>query len=288
MNNKTISKFKADLGLLSVTVFWGTTFIISKLALVEISLHSYLTIRLTIAAIIMNIIAFRFMKLINLKTIINGIILGIILYISYFFQMWGIQYTSASNAGFITGISVVLVPVFSLIIFGIRPQIASVIGVIFAFVGLFFMSGGDLAKINIGDVLVFICALAVAFHILFTGKFAPKHNIYLLTATQLTTTSLLSILFSLFSQDQFINLSWNIFLVLTYLAIFGTVYTFLMQTAMQRFTTATRTALVFSMEPVFAALFAYIIAGETMTILGWFGGSLILAGMIIAEIKWNK
>jgi drug/metabolite transporter (DMT)-like permease len=76
-------------------------------------------------------------------------------------------------------------------------------------------------------------------------------------------------------------------IVLIYLGLFGTVYTFLMQTAMQRFTTATRTALVFSLEPVFAALFAFILGGEVLTSMGWIGGSLIIAGMIVAEIDWK-
>ena len=288
MSKKTISKTKADLGLLSVTVFWGTTFIVSKLVLTEISLINYLTIRLSIAALVMNIIAFKFRKLINIKILIAGSILGIILFISYVFQMWGIQFTSASNAGFITGVSVVLVPIFSLMIFNLKPQLTSILGVGLAFIGLFLMSGTSFTNLNIGDVLVFVCSIAVAFHVLFTGKFAPKYNIYLLTAIQLTTTSILSIFLSLLTKNNFVEISWNIFWVLTYLALFGTVYTFLMQTAMQRFTTATRTALVFTMEPVFAALFAFIIAGETMSVLGWIGGGFILTGMLIAEIKWNR
>ncbi|MCK5033578.1 MAG: DMT family transporter [Calditrichia bacterium] len=284
---KTISKTKADLGLLSVTFFWGTTFIVSKIALTEISLLNYLAIRLTIAAFAMNLIAYRFRKDLNKSTIRDGIIIGIFLFSSYFFQMWGIQYTSASNAGFITGVHVVLVPIFTVWFFKDKPQISSVIGVILAFTGLFLLSGGSLSKLNIGDFLVFICAITVTFHVIYTGKFAPKHNIYLLTAVQLSTTSILSIIFLFFSTNLLIEITFNIFAVLTYLALFGTVFTFLMQTAMQRFTTSTRTALVFSMEPVFAALFAYLIAGEMLTPLGWVGGLLILAGMIIAEINWK-
>lgn len=284
---KTISKTKADLGLLSVTLFWGTTFIVSKIALTEISLLNYLAIRLTIAAIAMNLIAFRFRKYLDKSTVRDGMIIGIFLFFSYFFQMWGIQYTSASNAGFITGVHVALVPIFSVLFFKDKPQMASVIGVILAFSGLFLLSGGSLSKLNIGDFLVFICAITVTFHVIFTGKFATKHNIYLLTAVQLSTTAVLSIIFVFFSENLILELTWNIFAVLTYLALFGTVFTFLMQTAMQRFTTSTRTALVFAMEPVFAAFFAYLIAGETLSLLGWAGGVLILAGMIVAEINWT-
>jgi len=285
---KVISKTKADLGLLAVTIFWGTTFIVSKIALTEISLQNYLAIRLSLAAIVMNLIAVRFRKELNKRTIRDGIIIGIFLFISYVFQMWGIQYTSASNAGFITGINVVLVPIFCIIFFRDKPQIASVIGVFLAFFGLFLLSGGSLSKLNIGDFLVFICAIAVAFHVIFTGRYAPKNNIYLLTAVQLSTTAILSIIFAFFSSNLLVELTFNIFLVLVYLALFGTVFTFLMQTAMQRFTTATRTALVFSMEPVFAALFAYLIAGETLSVMGWTGGIFILAGMIVAELNWKQ
>jgi drug/metabolite transporter (DMT)-like permease len=91
-----------------------------------------------------------------------------------------------------------------------------------------------------------------------------------------------------FESENFPAIDINVLLLLFYLALFGTVYTFLMQTAMQRFTTATRTALVFSLEPVFAALFAFLIAGEILTSLGWFGGFLIICGMLIAEIRWKK
>ena len=202
--------------------------------------------------------------------------------------MWGIQYTSASNAGFITGVHVALVPIFSVIFFKDKPQISSVVGVILAFAGLFLLSGGSLSKLNIGDFLVFICAITVTFHVIYTGKYAPNNNIYLLTAVQLSTTAVLSLIFVLFSSNLFVELTLNIFAVLAYLALFGTVFTFLMQTAMQRFTTAIRTALVFAMEPVFAAFFAYLVAGETLTLLGWAGGILILAGMIVAEINWKS
>lgn len=112
----------ADLGLVTVTLFWGSTFILSKLVLEQIPLGTYLVIRLNFAAIFMSIFAFRYWKSITRQTLIHGIILGVFLFFSYFFQMWGIQYTSASNAGFITGLNVVLVPVFSMLFYGDHPK----------------------------------------------------------------------------------------------------------------------------------------------------------------------
>jgi len=284
-----ISKTTADLGLLSITVFWGSTFILSKLVLGEISLSRYLSIRLTIAAIIMISIALPYRHQLDLKTVRAGFILGLFLFLSYFFQMWGIKFTTASNAGFITGLNVVFVPLFSVLFFGDHPKVASLIGVLLATAGLYLLSGGDFTQLNKGDWLVFICAVTVTFHVILTGKYAPQHNIYVLTATQLATTAFFSLIFiALTASEVAISISTTTIIVLVYLAVFGTVYTFLMQTAMQRFTTATRTALVFAMEPVFAALFAFLIAGEMMTSLGWIGGFLIICGMIVAEINWSK
>jgi drug/metabolite transporter (DMT)-like permease len=281
-----ITKTKADLVLVSVTIFWGSTFILSKNVLEEISLANYLAIRLILAALFISLYAQRYRSAYNTKTLQHGITLGIILFLSYLFQMWGIKYTTASNAGFITGLNVVLVPVFSILFFKDHPRIASIIGVSFATFGLFLLSGGNFSNLNLGDWLVFICAIAVTFHVILTGKYAPQHNIYLLTAIQLSTVGFLSLLFASLDGFTLPTLTTSTIIILIYLALFGTVYTFLMQTAMQRYTTATRTALVFSLEPVFAALFAYYIGNEILSMIGWIGGILIIFGMFVAEIDW--
>jgi drug/metabolite transporter (DMT)-like permease len=288
MLHKKPSPVLADLALVTVTIFWGSTFIISKNLLEQIPLVSYLIIRLNLAAILFGLYVIKFRKEIKRETLHHGIVLGVFLFLSYLFQMWGIKYTSASNAGFITGLNVVFVPLFSIIFFGDHPKKASIIGVIFATFGLYFLSGGDFSALTKGDWLVFVCAVTVTFHVIYTGKFAPKNNIYLLTAIQLGVTGILSFTLLPFETEKLPEITLNSFLLLLYLAVFGTVYTFLMQTAMQRYTTATRTALVFSLEPVFAALFAFLIAGEILTSSGWIGGILIICGMLIAEINWKK
>ena len=288
MTDKKISQTLADLALITITIFWGSTFILSKIVLKEIPLITYLSIRLNIAALMMTLFALRFRKEMSIRTLYHGVLLGVFLFLSYLFQMWGIQYTSASDAGFITGLNVVLVPLFSILFFGDYPRVSSLIGVLFAISGLYFLSGGDFSAFSKGDWLVFICAVTVTFHVIYTGKFAVRNNIYLLTAIQLLVTGILSLILLPFEHEQLPELNVNILLLLIYLALFGTVYTFLMQTAMQRFTTATRTSLVFSLEPVFAALFAFMIAGETLTKTAWFGGFLIFCGMLIAEIRWKN
>ncbi len=279
-----ISRTKADIGLLSVTLFWGTTFILSKLTLVHVPLPVYLFIRLTIAALFLDLYALRYVRELNRTLILHGAILGVLLYFSYFFQMWGIQFTSASNAGFITGLSVILVPIFGFIFFKYRPAATVLTGIVLAVTGLLLLTGANPFHWNKGDGLVLICAVSVAFHVIYTGRFALQHNVYLLTAVELTVVSLLTMLALPFGTYGWPHITFNVLAVLIYLGLFGTVYTFLMQTSMQRFTTTARTALIFAMEPVFAALFAFLIAGESLTLSGWIGGLLIVLGMISSEI----
>ena len=282
-----ISKFQADLGLLSVAVFWGTTFILSKLVVTEVPLPIFLFLRLTLAAVVLDLYALRFLKSLNSRTLLHGAILGFFLYLTYLFQMWGIQYTTASNAGFITGLFVVFVPVLGYVFFRFKPAINVLTGIILAVFGLLMLTGANPLRWNKGDLLVFVCAVTAAFHVVFMGKFAPQHNVYLLTAAQLSTVSLLTVLALPFSQFNWATMTANNGLILVYLALFGTVYTFLMQTSMQRFTTTSRAALIFSTEPVFAALFAYLIAGELLGLRGWIGGALIVMGMVSAELPWR-
>ncbi len=283
---RTISKTTADFGLLSVTFFWGTTFIFSKQILESVPLLSFLAVRLSLAAIFMVIIALPKRKKLTKKTVIHGVILSFLLFFSYVTQMNGLKYTTASNAGFITGLSVVFVPLFSILFFKAHPKLNALIGVALATVGLLLLSGGNPFGWNKGDYLVLTCAVIFTFHVILTGKFSRENDIYLLTAVQLSATGILSMIALPFSNTPLYIPSTNNILLLIYLALFGTVYTFLMQTAMQQYTTNTRTALVFSMEPVFATLFAYIFADEILSPIAWLGGLLILSGMLSAEIEW--
>ncbi len=283
-----MTRFKADLGLLSVTFFWGSTFIFSKIVLREVPLNSYLFFRLGLAALILNIYALRYRNAWNRKVVFHGAILGTILYVSYFLQMWGIRETSASNAGFITGISVILVPVFGFLFYKIKTSLPVWISVVLALSGLLLLSGANPFTWSTGDLKVLACAFVFAFHIIYTGRFSRLHNIYVLTAVELAVVALFAFLAYLPHLGNIANVSLQSWVIIAYLALFGTVFTYLMQTSMQRFTTVTRTAIIFAMEPVFAALFAFLIAGESLSLKGWLGGGMIVLSMIIAEFPWNR
>ena len=130
-----------------------------------------------------------------------------------------------------------------------------------------------------------ICAVCVALHVIYTGKYARGGDVYWLTAIQLAAVAFFSVLVSLLQGDSLLVWHPEIFEALVICVLFATVFAFIVQTAMQRLTTPTHTALIFCMEPVFAALFAYVTLGERFGVWGMLGALLILAGMILSEIS---
>jgi drug/metabolite transporter (DMT)-like permease len=215
-------------------------------------------------------------------------ILGFFLFASYAFQTLGLRYTSASNAGFLTGLNVVFVPVISAFLF--RQSIPNNVklGVIFATAGLFLLCTNGTWAVNGGDLLVILCAICVAWHLIYTGEYSRSHDVYWLTTYQLGTVALLSALVAgAKGQPVFVwypDLLWTLVICV----LFATIFAFLVQTSMQRFISPSQTALIFCMEPVFAALYAYWAAHERLGVFGLIGSVLIFAGMILSEVVSSK
>jgi len=275
----------ADLSLLIVVIVWGYTFVAIKNALADITPFNFIALRLTLAFIILLVVFRKRLRGLNKYTIIRGGIIGIFLFFAYAFQTVGLKYTTASNAGFITGFSVVLVPVFSAFILKARPSVESSVGVACAIAGLYFLSYSEGYKINKGDVLVLFCALAVAFHILTVGYYTKKTDSILLTIVQIGVVSILSIISALMFEDTVIPHGRVVWEAIFITAIFGTVGAYLIQNIMQRFTSSTHTALIFSGEPVFAGIFGYYLLGERLSSWSVLGCILILSGMAISELR---
>lgn len=287
-------KHLADISLLLVAFVWGTTFVIVQKAIATLPPYSFNGIRFSIASIILFLVIIIFyrdnLKQINKQLLISGIILGILLFLGYTAQTIGLQFTTASNAGFITGLSVVLVPIFSIIILKVYPKLTSVIGMILAATGLYLLTAVGGNGFNVGDILIFFCAIFFALQIVFTGKFSPNYNSLMLAWIQISVVAVLSLFFAVIFEDfTAIRLSsllkFDIIIALLITAIFATALAFLAQTYFQRFTSPTRVAIIFAMEPVFAALTAFVVANERLSLFSIIGGLLILLGMILAEIE---
>jgi drug/metabolite transporter (DMT)-like permease len=276
---------QAEIYLLGIVVIWGSTFAIIKGILDQIMPFTFLAYRFFWAAFILGLIFWKRLKNIDKIILRKGFLVGIFLFLGYTFQTVGLKYTTATKAGFITGLSVVLVPIISH--FFIREKISknSIIGVILAVIGLWFLNYNSSFIFNFGDFLVLLCAISFAMHIISVGLYARKVDYVLLVIVQLTTVFVLSFLMALFFERQGIHLYypsgvwWSIILT----GIFATALAFYMQNKFQRYSTATKTAIIFSGEPIFGAIFAYLLLGEKVGLIAWIGGLLIIFGMIISQ-----
>ncbi|RSD26563.1 DMT family transporter [Mesobacillus subterraneus] len=288
----------ADFSLLFVALIWGATFVLVQNAVSFLEPFSFNTVRFTMAAILLGIWLVvlekdQFKKL-DKKLLLSGLMLGFWLFIGYAFQTLGLVYTTSSKAGFITGLSVILVPLLMIGILKQKPGISSIIGVSAATAGLYLLTMSDVSSLNIGDAFVLICAAGFALHIVFTGKYSSSYPTLLLTTVQIATVAVLSGLSSVIFEDwkrafnPEVIFSANVIIALLVTSILATALAFFIQTNFQKHTTPTRVALIFAMEPVFAAITAFFWADERLAFSALIGCALIFAGMIFAELPQGK
>lgn len=292
------SRLFADTSLLVIAFIWGATFVVVQNAIAFLEPFSFNGVRFSIAALILGVWLLMFekkqLKQLNKKLLLAGIIIGVWLFIGYAFQTIGLLYTSSSKAGFITGLSVVMVPLFSFLLLKNKPGVNAVIGVSIATFGLYLLTMTDKVSLNIGDGLVFICAIGFAMQIIFTGKYSSQFPTLLLTVIQITTVAILSIFFALITENwqqalqPEILLKSDVLFALIITSVFATAIAFFAQTKFQRYTSPTRVSLIFATEPVFAAGTAFIWANERLSSSAIIGCLFIFAGMIFAEIPTKK
>lgn len=288
----------ADLSLLFVAFIWGTTFVLVQNAISTMEPFAFNGFRFFIAFVILFLSLLLFqrkqLQLFSKKIVISGFLLGFWLFLGYATQTLGLLYTTSSKAGFITGLSVVLVPFFSFLLLKQKPSFPAVIGVSIATVGLFLLTMTDIAALNIGDFFVLICAFGFAMHIIFTGKFSEQFPTLLLTTIQILTVSILSMISSFIFEDfngmlkLSVISSQSVIIALIVTSVFATALAFFAQTSFQQYTTPTRVALIFAMEPVFAAIAGYYWASERLSISAIMGCLFIFLGMVFAELPVDR
>ena len=287
MENQDNSKKKlgADFLLLVTAFFWGITFVIVKEAVEQVGVFFFLTQRFTLAFVGLIFICLVMRRPFTLQSLKQGVTLGIFLFGAYALQTLALLYTTASNTAFLTGLNVVLVPIFGAFIFGHLVTRNMHVGVILAAIGLYFLTTHGSWTFNKGNLLGISCAVCVALHVLLTGTYARMNDVYWLTTIQFGVIAMFSTLIATMSGYKIFVWHSEIIRALVICVLFASIFAFLVQTSMQRFTSPTHTALIFCMEPVFAALYAYWAIDERLGINGLIGAILILAGMILSEIS---
>jgi drug/metabolite transporter (DMT)-like permease len=277
----------SDAGLLYCAAIWGATFFMVKDVLQHVSPLGLLGYRFLIAALLMLAILILLKRnpFSNWK---QGLILGFFLWTIYVPQTIGLKFTTASNSGFITGLFIVFVPIFSFIFLKKLPSRMKLLSVTLAVSGLFVLTGG-LHDANFGDFLTLFAAMGYAIHILVADRYMKNgSDPFVLNFQQMLVVGVLSILAGL-STGVSLACNWGSALgVILFLAVFPTVSAFVIQLVAQRNTGPVKVAIVFSMEPVFAALFAWTIGNELLVPHRALGGLLIVAAMVLSEFPLGR
>lgn len=269
-----------------MTAVWGVTFPLVKSAVEQVPTYSFNAVRFLLATAVLGVVSVPTLRRLSPEAWRHGALLGVALFAGYAFQTVGLQYTKASNAGFVTGMFVVFTPLLAALLLRRRPQRAAVIGVVLAAVGLGLLSLGPDFRPRAGDVLILGCALAFAAHIVGLGAWSNRHDAVGLTVVQLLVSGILHSLFALTLEVGRADGNWSTSVIVALLvtAVLASAAAFWIQTAAQRVIEPTRTAVILTMEPVFAGVFGFLLLGERLTGRGWVGCGLILTGMLTAEL----
>ena len=294
-----MKKYTGEIALLFNTIIWGGTFALIKNAFTDISPLLFLGLRFSIAALIFLPFVYASLKKTNKQTLIAGSVLGFFYFTGFAAQTLGLNLTTATKSGFITGTFVVFIPILQLIIEKRKPKWFNILSVFLVLIGLIMLSSKgenaiDFMKqlgsdFNLGDLLTLLCALLFAFQVVYVDVFTKKYEYLPMVFVQLLITGIggfiLSFIFSI-STLETVKFTFNTTVVtaVLYTAIFASIIATVIQLKFQKFVSPTKAGIIFSIEPIFAAVFAYFLLSEKISNFGLIGCVLIFIGLIVSEI----
>ncbi len=298
-----MKKYYGESALLLNTIIWGGTFAIVKNAFHDVSPLLFLGLRFVIATLLF--LPFVYMQLLKAdkKTILAGVILGVFYFSGFATQTLGLNITTATKSGFITGTFVIFIPVLQLIIERRKPKWFNIVSVLLVLIGLVMLaSKGDNAidfirklgsDFNLGDLLTLFCAVLFAFQVVYVDVFTKRYNYLPMVFVQLLVTGLGGLVFAfIFSITELeavrFNLSSSVIASLIYTAIFASIIATIIQLKFQKIVSPTKAGIIFSIEPIFAAVFAFFLLSEKISKFGLLGCAIIFIGLILSEFFENK
>jgi drug/metabolite transporter (DMT)-like permease len=268
--------------LILMTAVWGVTFVQVKDALELYPLFAFLAVRFAIAAATLAVPAATRVRSLGRRGVVAGAVLGALLAGGYALQTAGLERTTVSSTGFITGMYVLFTPLLALGLFRLRAGAAVWAGVALAVGGLALLSGVDVGS-PVGDALVLAGAAVYSLQIVLLERFAPRYDAVAFTLVEMAAALVCFAVIAVAAGQLEVPRGWTVWGALVVTGVFASALGFLVQTWAQRRISATRTALAFAMEPVFTGIFGYALAGDRLGAVGWSGCVLILAGIIVAE-----
>ena len=272
----------ALVALLAITAVWGVTFVQVNDAVALYPLFAFLAVRFAIATLVLAVPAWPRARALGKEGAAGGALLGLLLAGGYVLQTAGLERTTVSGTGFITGMYVVFTPLLALVLFRARIGPAVWAGVVLATAGLAMLSGVHAGSVA-GDLLVLAGAAVYSLQIVLLERYAPRVDPLAFTFAEMAAAFAGLLVVALVLGDLHGPRGWTVWGALLVTGVFASALGFLVQAWAQRKTSATRTALAFSMEPVWTALFGFTLAGDRLGALGWGGCAAIMAGIVLAE-----
>jgi drug/metabolite transporter (DMT)-like permease len=272
----------AVVALIAVTAVWGVTFVQVKDAVALYPLFAFLAVRFAIATLTLAVPAAGRVRSLGRTGVAAGALLGLLLAAGYVLQTAGLERTTVSSTGFVTGMYVVLTPLIALVLLRSRITAAVWVGVALSTVGLGLLSGIHAGSAT-GDLLVLAGAAVYSLQIVLMERFAPRYDALAFTLVEMAAACAGLGVVAVARGDLVVPHGWTVWGALVVTGVFASALAFLVQTWAQRRTSATRTALAFAMEPVFAAVFGITLAGDRLGALGWSGCAAIMGGILLAE-----
>jgi len=273
-----------ELALVAICAVWGLTFVMVKDAVAIVPTMTFLAYRFVPAAVLVAAMFWGRVRGLSRQGWKAGLVMGIFLTGGYVFQTFGLERTTAANAGFITGTFCVLTPLLGGLLFRQRVGAVGWSAAAVAALGLYLLSDPGRGGRLTGDLLVFFCAVSFSLHILVTDRALKGHDLEGLLAVQLGVCGLSSLVVATAMGDLMVPTSPVVWQAVAVTALLASALAFWVQAWAQKHASPARTALILASEPAFAGLFAYLLHGETLSASGWVGAGLIMAAIVAVEV----
>jgi len=279
------TKTRAELSLLAMTLIWGGTFPVVKIAMEHVSPILLIAIRFCIAAAFLLVFFRRKIFPLPPGAMMKGSVLALFLSLGFVAQNIGLTITTASKSAFVTGMMVLFVPMLQVVVERRAPKLGNVVGVLIVAVGLYLLTSPEGSGLNAGDALTLVCAVLFAVYIVYLDVIAHDMSALQLLFVQMISTAIFATIATAAFESTYFDLSVQSVGSLLYLTFLATLLTTYVQTRYQKDTTPTRAVVIFSIEPVIASFLSYLILGEILGPLGIVGGALIIGGVLLSELS---
>lgn len=283
MNSK-----KAELLMTSVSLAWGSSYLLMKIGLDSIGPFNLIALRFAIAFICMVTIFLPRFRYLTVSIFAKGILMGILLFLIFAGMVSGVNNTTASTAGFLVSTTVIIVPILESILKCRLPNKSVMLSILFVMIGLYLLTVKDTFALDKGFVYCLLAALFYAIYIIVSDRMAKNEDMFLISIIQLGIASLLGALVMFFVENPTLPETPAQWGAIIGLGLICSAYGFVVQPIAQRYTSSERIGLIFSLEPVFSAILSYIFIHEVLNVKGYIGAALIFSGVVISKITKIK